>query len=111
MYVHIPFTHQHLLSIRGMGVVGSLSAVGGIACGSMMVLSGGAVVALGGVLLTVATKGTAKSEEGARALLEAEVRRLLKDIEREGASRQKIVTEMLGSTESTTNSPLLSKNK
>ncbi|CDH48390.1 hypothetical protein RO3G_16663 [Lichtheimia corymbifera JMRC:FSU:9682] len=94
----------------GMGVVGSLSAVGGIACGSMMVLSGGAVVALGGVLLTVATKGTAKSEEGARALLEAEVRRLLKDIEREGARRQKIVTEMLGSTESTTNSPLLSKN-
>lgn len=51
-----------------MGVVGSLTAVGGIAFGSMMVLSGGAVVALGGVLLTVATKGTVKSEEGSTSI-------------------------------------------
>ncbi|KAI7883636.1 hypothetical protein K492DRAFT_205297 [Lichtheimia hyalospora FSU 10163] len=94
----------------GMGAVGSLSALGGIAYGSMMVLSGGAIVALGGVLLTVATKGTAKSEESARALLEAEVRRLLKDIERQSAIRQEMVAEILGSTENT-KSPLLSQHR
>ena len=92
-----------------MGAVGSLSALGGVVYGSTMVLSGGAIVALGGVLLTVAIKGTAKSEESARALLEAEVRRLLNDIERQGAIRQEIVAEILGSAENT-KSPLLSKH-
>lgn len=46
-----------------MGVVSSLTAVGGIAYGSMIMLSASAIVALGGVLLAVDTKGTAKSEE------------------------------------------------
>ncbi|ORY96691.1 hypothetical protein BCR43DRAFT_474544 [Syncephalastrum racemosum] len=60
----------------GVGALGGLSTLGGLAVGSSAVATGGAALALGGVLVTIATKAqhSAKATQGARAFLEGEVR-------------------------------------
>lgn len=78
---------------RGIGALGSLSALGGIAFGSAAFMTGGAVVALGGVMVTLTSKArySSKSTAGARILLESKVRQLLQECSQAASMRQRMV--------------------
>ncbi|KAI8139371.1 hypothetical protein BJV82DRAFT_626987 [Fennellomyces sp. T-0311] len=78
----------------GVGIVGGLSVLGGIAVGSAAILTGGAAAALGAVLVAVATRGSKQATQNIRMLVEAQVHTLLNELERDKASRRAMLTAM-----------------
>ncbi|KAI9494390.1 hypothetical protein BDB00DRAFT_314186 [Zychaea mexicana] len=77
----------------GMGIVGGLSALGGVAMGSAAIVTGGAAAVFGAVLVAVASRGSNQSTKNIRTLVEAQVHQLLGELKRDHPLR----TEMLGS--------------
>lgn len=77
-------------SCRGVGALGGLSTLGGLAVGSSTIVTGGAALALGGVLVTIATKArhSAKATQGARTFLEGEVRIIMDACHRTAQARR-----------------------
>ncbi|KAI9273120.1 hypothetical protein BDA99DRAFT_500112 [Phascolomyces articulosus] len=76
-----------------VGLVGGLSALGGIAFGSATILTGGAAAAVGAVLVAVASRGSKKSIENIRILVEGQVHQVLNELRTD----QKLRNEMLQS--------------
>lgn len=77
----------------GCSAVGSLSVLGGFAFGSAAVATGGAALALGGVIAMVSAKAqsTGKSKLGARILLESQVREKVKECQKYAKDREKVI--------------------
>ncbi|GAA5804377.1 hypothetical protein HPULCUR_009865 [Helicostylum pulchrum] len=79
----------------GAGAVGGLSALGGFVLGSTAVATGGAALALGGVIAMVSAKAqfAGKSKLGARLLMENQVREKVKAFESKAKQREKLINE------------------
>ncbi|KAL0078639.1 hypothetical protein J3Q64DRAFT_1765490 [Phycomyces blakesleeanus] len=77
----------------GIGAVGSLSVLGGVAYGSAAIMTGGAVVVLGGLLVSVSTMArySGKRTEGARVVLEGQVRSILETCKKDQPARQRVI--------------------
>ncbi|KAI9022196.1 hypothetical protein CLU79DRAFT_751605 [Phycomyces nitens] len=77
----------------GIGAVGSLSALGGVVAGSAAIMTGGAVVAIGGLLVSVSTMArySGSRTEGARVVLEGQVRSVLEACKQDQELRQRTI--------------------
>ena len=82
-----------------MGIVGGLSALGGIALGSATILTGGATAAVGAVLVAVASRGSNKSTRNIRMLIESQVNQLLIEIKRDHTLRNEMLQLMATKSE------------
>lgn len=80
---------------RSLGAIGGLSALGGIAVGSAAFMSGGAVIAVGGVMVLITSKArySSKSTTAARILLESKVRQLLQEFTQAAPARQQMIQQ------------------
>ncbi|KAI7861748.1 hypothetical protein BDF14DRAFT_1864531 [Spinellus fusiger] len=80
----------------GMGAVGGLSALGGIAMGSTAILTGGATIAVGSVLFSVAmmAKSSSQATQGARRVLEDKARSSLKTLEQTHTQRLSMLCDL-----------------
>ncbi|KAI7853983.1 hypothetical protein BDC45DRAFT_509538 [Circinella umbellata] len=83
----------------GIGIVGGLSALGGIALGSATILTGGAAAAVGAVLVTVASRGSNKSTQNIRMLIEAQVHQVLIEIKRDHTLRNEMLQSLATKSE------------
>ncbi|KAI8365209.1 uncharacterized protein BYT42DRAFT_589162 [Radiomyces spectabilis] len=77
----------------GIGALGGLSALGGIAFGSSVALTGGTAVALGGMLWTISSKARSSSKQiqGARLMLESQVRQLVNTCQKQATPRKRVI--------------------
>ncbi|KAG2229513.1 hypothetical protein INT48_004347 [Thamnidium elegans] len=79
----------------GAGAIGGLSALGGFALGSAAVATGGAALALGGIITMVSAKAqyAGKSKLGVRLLMENQVREKVKAFENKAKQREKLIQD------------------
>ncbi|KAG2201637.1 hypothetical protein INT46_005733 [Mucor plumbeus] len=77
----------------GVGALGGLSALGGVALGSTVVATGGAALAIGGAIVMISSKASGKSQLGARLLLENQVRESVASCQNSTKEREKIIRE------------------
>ncbi|OZJ02062.1 hypothetical protein BZG36_04966 [Bifiguratus adelaidae] len=77
--------------------VGGLGVLGGLVVGSATVLSGGTFLAVGGLMVGFASRGrfSGRQYQGAKAMLESQVRIALEKLEKDVAKRQEMVQEIL----------------
>ncbi|KAL1933902.1 hypothetical protein VTP01DRAFT_7992 [Rhizomucor pusillus] len=89
--------YEKKLEVTGwsLGAIGGLSALGGIAVGSAAFMSGGAVIAVGGVMVLITSKArySSKSTTAARILLESKVRQLLQEFTQAAPARQQMIQQ------------------
>lgn len=73
--------------------MGGLSALGGFALGSAAVATGGAALALGGVIAMVSAKAQSagKGKLGTRILLESQVREKVKECQKNATERERVI--------------------
>ncbi|KAI9277366.1 hypothetical protein BY458DRAFT_472137 [Sporodiniella umbellata] len=111
-----PRSHQWLEAAGwGFGTLGGLSSIGGVILGSTMVATGGAALAVGGILamLSSKTQVSGKSQLGARLLLEGQVRDKVAMLIKDNEKRKQVIHESLEHKQSKTepSEPTLSKEK
>ncbi|RCI04005.1 hypothetical protein CU098_010283 [Rhizopus stolonifer] len=75
------------------GALGGLSALGGLALGSATVATGGAALALGGVVVMISSKAQGKSQLGARLLLENQVRERVSSCQKAKEERTQLIEQ------------------
>ncbi|KAI8368776.1 hypothetical protein BD560DRAFT_398684 [Blakeslea trispora] len=75
------------------GALGGLSALGGFALGSATVATGGAALAIGGIVVMISSKAQSKSHLGARLLLENQIREKIAACQTSKAERARIMDQ------------------
>lgn len=80
----------------GCGAIGGLSALGGVALGSVTAVTGGAALVIGGAIVMISSKASGKSQLGVRLLLENQVREGVAACQKSAAERERVMAEELG---------------